>query len=180
MWKVQSNAEAASVAVDPRGNIYVLTRNNVMTSFDDQGDHRWNADVGILLEGMPVSPMWGEPVAIGAGNPTVIKDYVVQDVIVGYNVSLAPIGVPGSVFVPVRASLLAFDPVTGIAQKVLADTTEGTEGILNIAPNGMIYATIGAFTTTSLAPLAPYLNSVLPAGYTVLTPIGGVNGFTPL
>ena len=63
---------------------------------------------------------------------------------------------------------------------MLADTTEGTEGILNIAPNGMIYATIGAFTTTSLAPLAPYLNNVLPQGYSVLTPGGGVNGFIPL
>ena len=180
VWKTQSNAEAASVAADARGNVYVLTRNNVMTSFDGNGDLRWNADVGTLLATLPVSPMWGAPVAIGAGNPTVVKGFVVQDVIVGYNVSLAPIGQNQTVFVPVKASLVAFDPVTGIAQRVLADTTEGTEGILNIAPNGMIYATIGAFTTTSLAPLAPYLNNVLPQGYSVLTPGGGVNGFIPL
>ncbi|MEC9323689.1 MAG: PQQ-binding-like beta-propeller repeat protein [Actinomycetota bacterium] len=180
VWKTQSNAEAASVAADARGNVYVLTRNNVMTSFDGDGNLRWNADVGTLLATLPVSPMWGAPVAIGAGNPTVVKGFVVQDVIVGYNVSLAPIGQNQTVFVPVKASLVAFDPVTGIAQRVLADTTEGTEGILNIAPNGMIYATIGAFTTTSLAPLAPYLNNVLPQGYSVLTPGGGVNGFIPL
>ena len=80
------------------------------------------------------------------------KGFVVQDVIVGYNVSLAPIGQNQTVFVPVKASLVAFDPVTGIAQRVLADTTEGTEGILNIAPNGMIYATIGAFTLKTPSP----------------------------
>lgn len=179
-WKTQSNAEAASVAVDRRANTYVLTRNNVMSSFDAKGNHRWNADTGSLLSELPVSAMWGAPVAIGAGNPTVVRGAIVQAVVLGYNVSLAPIGVPQVVFVPVKSSLATFDPETGIAQRVLADTSEGTEGILNIAPSGMIYASIGAFTTTSLLPLAPYLNSVLPAGYSLLQPTGGVNGFTRL
>jgi hypothetical protein len=82
--------------------------------------------------------------------------------------------------VPVRAALVEFDPKTGVGLRNITYTTEGTEGILNIAPNGNIYASIGAITDTSLAPIAPYLNTLLPTGYTVLTPGGGVNLFAPV
>ena len=175
-WSTPSNAEAASVAVDKSGNIYVLTRNNVMTSFTPDGEHRWNADVSGLLAMMPVSPTLGSPVAVGGGNPTVVNGAIVESVIYGYNVTLQG----RTIFVPVRAALVEFDPETGVALRNIAYTTEGTEGTLNIAPNGNIYASIGAITTTSLAPIAPILNSMLPPGYTVLTPGGGVNGFTPI
>jgi outer membrane protein assembly factor BamB len=174
-WSVDSNAEAASVAVDKSGNIYVLTRNNVMTSFTSDGENRWNADVSSLLAMMPVSSTLGSPVAVGAGNPTIVNGAVVQSVTFGYNVNLFG----QTIFVPVRSALVEFDLETGVALRIIAYTTEGTEGILNIAPNGNIYASIGAITTTSLAPIASILNSMLPAGYTVLTPGGGVNGFTP-
>ncbi len=175
VWSTQSNAEAASVAVDKTGNIYVLTRNNVMTSFGSDGQKRWDADVSGLLAMMPVSPTLGNPVAVGGGNPTVVNGAILESVIYGYNVNLQG----RTVFVPVRAALVEFDPETGVGLRNIAYTTEGTEGILNVAPNGMIYASIGAITTTSLAPIAPYLNTLLPTGYTVLTPGGGVNGFTP-
>lgn len=175
-WSAQSNAEAASVAVDRTGNIYVLTRNNVMTSFDSSGEKRWDADVSSLLAMMPVSPTLGAPVAVGGGNPTVVNGAVVESVIYGYNVDLQG----RTVFVPVRAALVEFDPKTGVGLRNITYTTEGTEGILNIAPNGNIYASIGAITDTSLAPIAPYLNTLLPTGYTVLTPGGGVNLFAPV
>lgn len=176
VWSTQSNAEAASAAVDKTGNIYVLTRNNVMTSFTSDGQHRWTADVSSLLAMMPVSPTLGSPVAVGGGNPTVVNGAILQSVIYGYNVSLQG----RTVFVPVRAALVEFDPATGVGLRNITYTTEGTEGILNVAPNGNIYASIGAITDTSLAPIAPYLNTLLPTGYTVLTPGGGVNGFTPV
>jgi outer membrane protein assembly factor BamB len=176
LWQTQSHAEAASVAVDKTGNIYVLTRNNVMASFDSTGEHRWDADVSNLLAMMPVSPILGNPVAVGGGNPTVVNGAIVESVIYGYNATLQG----RTIFVPVRAALVEFDPETGVGLRNITYTTEGTEGILNIAPNGNIYASIGAITTTSLAPIASILDSMLPTGYTVLTPGGGVNGFTPV
>ncbi|MCX2929080.1 PQQ-binding-like beta-propeller repeat protein [Mycobacterium sp. CVI_P3] len=97
-WSTQSNAEAASVAVDKTGNVYVPTRNNVMTSFDSSGEKRWDADVSGLLAMMPVSPTLGAPVAVGGGNPAVVNGAVVESVIYGNNVDLQgrTVFVPGS------------------------------------------------------------------------------------
>lgn len=175
IWATASNAEAASVAVDGSGNIYVLTRNNVMSSFDSAGELRWLADVSALTQELPVSPILGAPVAIGGGNPTVVNGRVVQSVVYGYNF----VAQGRTVFVPVKATLVEFDPETGKGIRNIVDTNEGTEGILNIAPDGRMYASLGAITTTSVAPLAPIINSLLPAGLKVLTPSGGFNGFTP-
>jgi outer membrane protein assembly factor BamB len=176
LWSTQSNAEAASVAVDRKGNIYVLTRNDVMSSFDSAGNRRWVADVSELTQQLlPVSPVLGAPVAIGGGNPTVVNGRIVQAVVYGYNF----VAQGRTIFVPVKATLVEFDPVTGKGIRNLVDTNEGTEGILNIAPDGRMYASLGAITTTSVAPLAPLINTLLPAGFKVLTPSGGFNGFTP-
>ena len=176
IWATESNAEAASVAVDRKGNIYVLTRNNVMSSFDSSGNARWLADVSALTQQLPVSPILGAPVAIGGGNPTVVDNRVVQSVVYGYNF----VAQGRTIFVPVKATLVEFDPETGQGIRNIVDTNEGTEGILNIAPDGRIYASLGAITTTSVAPLATIINTLLPAGLKVLTPSGGFNGFVPV
>ena len=177
IWTTDSNAEAASVAVDGTGNIYVLTRNDVMSSFDSNGNQRWLADVSELAAELPVNPVLGAPVAIGGGNPTIVDGAVVQAVVYGYNFTI-----PGrTIFLPVKATLVEFDPATGKAIRNVVATNEGTEGILNITPDGRMYASLGAITTTSVAPLASTVNPILAlSGQTLLTPSGGFNGFVPL
>ncbi len=176
-WSTQSNAEAASVAVGSNGNIYVLTRGSVMAAFDSEGVKLWDADVSELAaQTIPVSPVFGAPAFVGGGNPTVVNGAVVETVFYGYYTTLQG----QKVFLPVKSAVVEFDPTTGKAVRNLAFTNGTTEGILNIAPDGTMFVSQGAITSSSLAALAPFINPLLPAGLTLMPPIGGVNIFTPV
>jgi outer membrane protein assembly factor BamB len=176
IWTTPSNAAAAAAAVDKSGNIYVLTNNSIMSAFSPQGTKLWDADASALAQQiLPVSANFGAPVSVGGGNPTVVNGAIVEPVLYGYNVPLQG----RMVFVPVKAAIVEFDPTTGKAIRNLVYFNDDNDGILNVAPDGRMYMSIGSVTSSSLAPAAPFLNSLLPPGLSVLAPHGGLNIFTP-
>ena len=178
IWSVPSEAEAASVAVGPNGNIYVLKRASVMSAFDSTGQLLWDADVSDLAaQTLPTHAAFGAPTYVGGGNPTVVNGAIVEPVFYGYNTVLQG----RTVFLPVKVAIVEFDPATGKALRNLAFTNGTTEGILNVGPDGTMYVSQGAITSSSLAALAPFINPALaPYGLSLVKPIGGVNIFTPV
>ncbi|NKR75025.1 PQQ-binding-like beta-propeller repeat protein [Rhodococcus hoagii] len=177
VWSAQSNAAAAAVTVDADGTIYVLTNPGVVAAFSEQGEKLWNADLSALTsQALPVSDQYGAPIVRGNGNPTVVNGAVLIEVFYGYDVPVQ--GHPVSL--PVKSAVVEIDPETGTGLRNLAYTTDTTEGLLAVTPDGRMFSTLGSMTSTAVAPLAPMVNPNLPQGLEVLRPQGGLDGFLPV
>lgn len=176
-WSAPSDAAAASVSVDADGNIYVLANPGVATAFNAAGDKLWDADLTELTaQALPVSDVYGAPIVRGNGNPTVVNGAVLLAVFYGYDVQIQG----NTVSVPVKNAIVELDPATGVGRRNVQPTSDTTEGILGVAPDGRMFATLGAMTTTATAPLAPMVNPNLPDGLEIMRPVGGLQGFLPV
>ncbi|MEB8326576.1 PQQ-binding-like beta-propeller repeat protein [Dietzia kunjamensis] len=176
-WSAPSDATAAAVSVDADGNIYVLTNPGVATAFNAAGDKLWDADLtAVTAQALPVSDVYGAPTVRGNGNPTVVNGAVMLAVFYGYDIPVQGT----TVSVPVKNAIVELDPATGVARRTVQSTSDTTEGILGISPDGRMFATLGAMTTTATAPLAPLVNPNLPDGLEIMRPVGGLQGFLPI
>lgn len=176
VWSAPSGAAAAAVSVDANGAIYVLTDPGVVSAFNASGHKLWEADLSaITADALPVSDVYGAPVVRGNGNPTVVDGAILIEVFYGYTVPIQ--GRP--ITVPVKNAVVEIDPATGVGRRNVTFTSDTTEGIIGVAPDGRMFATLGALTSSALAPVAPMVNPTLPDGVAVMTPQGGLDGFTP-
>ncbi|WP_420879479.1 PQQ-binding-like beta-propeller repeat protein [Rhodococcus sp. (in: high G+C Gram-positive bacteria)] len=177
VWSAPSNAAAAAVTVDAAGDIYVLTNPGVASAFDESGEKLWDADLSaVTAAALPVNDVYGAPIVRGNGNPTVVNGAVLIEVYYGYDVPVQ--GYPVSV--PVKAAIVELDPATGVARRTVAIASDSTEGLLAVAPDGRMFSTLGAMTSTAIAPLAGMVNPNLPQGLEVMRPQGGLDGFLPV
>ncbi|QCQ93484.1 outer membrane protein assembly factor BamB family protein [Rhodococcus sp. SGAir0479] len=177
VWSAPSDAAAAAVTVGADGSIYVLTNPGVASAFDEAGNKLWDADLSaVTAAALPVSDVYGAPVVRGNGNPTVVDGAVLIEVFYGYDVPVQG----SSVSVPVKAAIVELDPATGVARRNVAIASDSTEGLLAVAPDGRMFSTLGAMTSTAVAPLAPMVNPNLPEGLEVMRAQGGLDGFLPV
>ncbi|WP_430335482.1 PQQ-binding-like beta-propeller repeat protein [Rhodococcus sp. ACT016] len=176
-WSAPSNAAAAAVAVDAAGAVYVLTNPGVASAFSADGEKLWDANLAAVTSAaLPVSDAYGAPIVRGNGNPTVVDGAVLIEVYYGYDVPVQ--GYPVSV--PVRTAIVELDPTTGVGRRNVAFASDTTEGLLAVAPDGRMFSTLGAMTSTAIAPLAPMVNPNLPEGLSVMSLRGGLEGFIPV
>ena len=75
VWSVQTQATAAAAAVGADGDIYALQAYGpAIVAIRPDGSVRWESDVEALArEHLPRSFWLGRPVAMGHGNPTVVR-----------------------------------------------------------------------------------------------------------
>lgn len=177
VWSTLTNTESASVTVDPAGNIYVFTKTGTMAAYNAAGDHLWDGDVSALTAAaLPTSVFFGAPTAFAQGTPTVVDGAIVQSVAYGYNTVV--MGIP--VFIPVTVAIVEFDPETGVGIRNVAAISDVPEGIINVAPNGNMYLSVSSARSTALTGVSGLVNPLLPPGFSVSAPTGGVNGYLPL
>jgi outer membrane protein assembly factor BamB len=84
------SAAAAAAAVGSDGTVYALqARAPALVALSPEGVVRWESDLSALAtHNLPSSWLLGEPVAVGNGNPTVLKDHVLVPVVYGYELNL--------------------------------------------------------------------------------------------
>lgn len=175
-WSAPSDAAAAAVAVGENGDIYVLTNPGVASAFSAEGDKLWDVDMSELTEQtMPISDVYGQPTVRGNGNPTVVDGAVLFGVFYGYDVPVQN----ASVSVPVKSAIIEVDPATGKARRNVVFGTDTMEGLLAVAPDGRMFSTLGAMTSSSTAALAPMVNPTLLDGLEMIRPVGGLEGYLP-
>ncbi|MEU1208611.1 PQQ-binding-like beta-propeller repeat protein [Nocardia sp. NPDC005825] len=176
IWTAPSDGTAAAFSVAPNGSIYVLTNPGVLTAFSDTGTKLWDADLSAqAAAALPVNDTYGKPIVRGNGNPTVVNGAVLVPVFYGYEVP----AMGHQVSAPIKSAIVEIDPTSGKGRRDLAYATDTSEGIIAVAPDGRMFATMGSITSSSTASLAALANAHLPADLQMIKPTGGLNGFTP-
>jgi len=176
IWQTQTRAAAAAAAVGSDGTVYALqARAPALVALSPEGVVRWESDLSALAtHNLPSSWLLGEPVAVGNGNPTVLKDHVLVPVVYGYELNLFR-----RIPLYVQSSLVAVDLRTGVGVRDVLSLRDDSSGITVIISDGTIVNSLGAVSSTALAQLAPYVNWLLPDNYRVLEPLGGVQVSLP-
>jgi outer membrane protein assembly factor BamB len=175
-WLVQTSAGAAAAAVGGDGTIYALqVQAPALVAITPDGDIRWQSDLGELArDTLPSSWLLGDAVAVGNGNPTVLKNSVLVPVLYGYEISL---GKP--ILLPVLSSVVAIDLDTGRGLRNVLTLNDDSAGVTAVLPDGTIINSLGAMTSSALSGLAPFANWLLPDDYQLIAPLGGVQVNVP-
>lgn len=176
IWQVQTRAAAAAAAVGDDGTVYALQANApALVAIAADGNIAWQSDLSELAAGsLPSSWILGDPVAVGNGNPTVIGEHVLVPVVYGYELWLGR-----RVPVFVRSSLVAVDARTGKGVRNVLALKDDSAGITVILQDGTIINSLGGLSSSALSQLAPYVNLLLPQGYRVIEPLGGIQVSLP-
>ncbi len=177
LWQVQTQAGAAAAAVGADGTLYALqVQAPALVAISPEGDIRWQSDLGELARNtLPSSWLLGEPVAVGNGNPTVLKDSVLVPVLYGYEISLGK-----QVLLPVLSSLVAINLQTGRGLRNVLMLKDDSAGVTAVLPNGTIINSLGAMSSSALRKLAPFVSWILPGDFQLIAPLGGVQVSVPV
>jgi len=175
-WRVQTQAAAAAAAVGRDGSIYALqVQAPALVAISPAGKILWQSDLDELA-GSSLPPSWllGNAVAVGNGNPTVLKDDVLVPVVYGYEINVGR-----SIFLPVLSSVVAIDLASGIGLRNVLELEDDSSGVTAVLPDGTIINSLGATSTSALSELAPLASWLLPGDYQILAPLGGVQVSVP-
>ncbi|MCP5043318.1 MAG: PQQ-like beta-propeller repeat protein [bacterium] len=169
-WKVKTLATAGAVAVGSDGTIYALQAGGpAIIAVDPEGTILWESDFTQLARQLPSSFLFGDPVAIGNGNPTVTKDAVLVPVIYGYQANL---GRP--ITLPVRSTLAALDLATGKAIRDVVELPDDSSGITAVLADGTLINSLAGIFSSSIRPLAPWVGWLMPGDLQILAPHAGI------
>jgi len=175
LWKVKTTAAAGAAAVGPDGVVYALQSSGPgVVAIDPDGDILWHGDITGLDSGLPDSWLFGEAVGVANGNPTVTGDAVLVPVLYGYPMPLADFNIP------VASYLVALDIATGAALRALVTLADDSSGITAVLPDGTLANSLGATTTSAMAPLKPLVDWLLPGDTEMLGARGGIQVSRPL
>jgi outer membrane protein assembly factor BamB len=176
-WQVQTQAGAAAAAVGTDGTLYALqVQAPALVAISPEGEIRWQSDLDELArKTLPSSWLLGDAVAVGNGNPTVLKDSVLVPVLYGYEISL---GKP--ILLPVLSSLVAIDLETGKGLHTVLTLEDDSSGVTAVLPDGTIINSLGAMSSSALGELAPFVNWLLPGDHRLVAPVGGVQVSKPV
>ena len=179
-WQVQTKSTSAAAAVGSNGDIYSLQADGpALVAITREGRVRWQSDLQSLAdEALPSSWLLGDPVAIGNGNPTAVGDaagdVVLVPVAYGYETRLGR-RIPWVV----KSSLVAVDAETGKGLRDVVMLADDSTGVTSVLLDGTIINSLGTAITSSLAPLAGFADWVLPKGFHLLRPVGGIQVSRP-
>jgi outer membrane protein assembly factor BamB len=159
------------------GTIYALQiQAPALVTISPEGDIRWESDLDELArKTLPSSWLLGDPIAVGNGNPTVLKDSVVVPVLYGYEISL---GKP--ILLPVISTLVAIDLETGEGLYNVLTLRDDSAGVTAVLPDGTIINSLAAMSSSAMSELAPFVNWLLPDDYRLIAPLGGVQVSMPV
>ena len=176
VWKVKTKAAAGAAAVGRDGTIYALqARAPAVVAIDPQGNVLWQSDFSELIpQDLPSSLLFGEPVAAGNGNPTVVSNAVLVPVVYGYTVPVL------GFTAPVRSVVAALDLETGRAVHDVVTLPGDSSGITAMLPNGTIVSSIGDALTSAVSPLQPIMNMLLPGDLEMMKSVGGIQVALPV
>ncbi|MEH6584581.1 MAG: PQQ-binding-like beta-propeller repeat protein [Halioglobus sp.] len=176
-WQVQTRVGAAAAAVGADGTVYALqVQAPALVAISPEGGIRWQSALDDLArKTLPSSWLLGDPVAVGNGNPTVIKGSVLVPVLYGYEISLGK-----SILLPVMSSVVALDLETGEGLRNVLTLKDDSAGVTAVLPDGTIINSLGAMSSSALGELAPFVNWLLPDDYRLIAPLGGVQVSMPV
>jgi hypothetical protein len=135
---------------------------------------------------LPPSWLLGDPIAIGNGNPTVVTgagrvpatnvqgDVVLVPIAYGYETHVGR-RIPWLV----KSALVAVDAETGKGLRNVVMLADDSTGITSVLPDGTIINSLGTAITSGLAPLAGFADWILPDGFHLLRPVGGIQVSRP-
>lgn len=175
-WQVKTKSTSAAAAVGSNGDIYSLQAYGpALVALTREGRVRWQSDLQALVDAeLPPSWLLGDPVAIGNGNPTVVDDLVLVPVAYGYETELGR-RIPWLV----SSALVAVDARTGEGLRNVIRLADDSTGITSVLPDGTIINSLGTAITSSVAPLAPIADWILPGDLHLLRAIGGIQVSRP-
>jgi outer membrane protein assembly factor BamB len=187
-WQVQTKSTSAAAAVGRNGDIYSLQAHGpALVAITQEGRIRWQSDVQALVDAaLPPSWLLGDPVAIGNGNPTVVSGAVGNPATnVEGNIILVPIAYGYETHlgrrIPwlVKSSLVAVDAETGKGLRDVVMLADDSTGITSVLRDGTIINSLGTAITSGLEPLAGFADWILPEGFHLLRPVGGIQVSRP-
>ena len=179
-WQVQTKSTSAAAAVGSNGDIYSLQAYGpALVAITREGRVRWQSELQPLADAaLPSSWLLGDPVAIGNGNPTVVGDVsgelILVPVAYGYETRLGR-RIPWLV----KSSLVAVDAETGKGLRDIVMLADDSTGITSVLPDGTIINSLGTAITSGLIPLAGIADWILPKGFQLLKPVGGIQVSRP-
>jgi outer membrane protein assembly factor BamB len=187
-WRVQTKSTSAAAAVGKNGDIYSLQSDGpALVAITREGRIRWQSELQTLADAaLPPSWLLGDPVAVGNGNPTVVSgaardaatnvegDVVLVPIAYGYETHIGR-RIPW----PVKSALVAVDAETGKGLRDVVPLADDSTGITSVLPDGTIINSLGTAITSGLAPLAGFADWILPDGFHLLRPVGGIQVSRP-
>jgi len=187
-WRVQTKSTSAAAAVGKNGDIYSLQADGpALVAITREGRIRWQSELQALADAaLPPSWLLGDPVAVGNGNPTVVSgggrdpaanvegDVVLVPVAYGYETHIGR-RIPWLV----KSALVAVDAETGKGLRDVILLADDSTGITSVLPDGTIINSLGTAITSGLAPLAGLADWILPDGFHLLRPVGGIQVSRP-
>ncbi|MBW2267323.1 MAG: PQQ-binding-like beta-propeller repeat protein [Deltaproteobacteria bacterium] len=177
VWSVETKSAAAAAAVGSNGDIYSLqARGPAVVAITPDGRIKWESDLKALAaEKLPRSWLLGAAVAMGNGNPTVVKGAVLVPVLYGYEVEVGR-----TIPLPVFSSVVALDIETGVGLRDVVALEDDSTGVTAALPDGTLINSFGTAITSSVRPLAPLARWLLPGEHRLLRAVGGFQVSLPL
>lgn len=175
-WSLPLAAAPGSASVGPDGTVYVLAGD--LTAVTPDGDIEWVADMTALAEErLPEDPDFSGRFALPNGIPTVTDNALLVPYFVGYSFNIA--GADRTIII--EQLYLTIDIVTGAllqgSEPYLA-ANGSNEGFAIPLRDGTVLVSSGEFFTTGIMPIASMVNALLPEGFQVLEPVGGLEALS--
>jgi outer membrane protein assembly factor BamB len=170
VWSVETKSTAAAAAVGANGDIYSLQAHGpALVAITADGQIKWESDLDALArERLPRSLLLGRPVAMGNGNPTVVKHAVLVPVVYGYEVRLGR-----TIPLPVFSGVVAVDIDTGRGLRNIVALADDSTGVTVVLPDGTLINSLGTAITSAVSPFAPLARWLLPGEHRLLGSTGG-------
>ena len=175
-WTVPTKAASAAAAVGANGDVFALQAfGPALIAISREGQVRWESDLAALaVNRLPGTWFFGEPRAIGNGNPTVLDDVVLLPVVYGYELTLGR-----TIPWPVESSLVAVDLRTGKGLRDVVSLEDDSTGITAILSDGTIVNSLGTALTSGTTPLQRF-EWMLPGDRVLLRSLGGIQVSRPV
>lgn len=171
-WRRDLEAPPSSATVGPDGTIYVNA--TLLTAVTPEGEVKWTSDMSALAETrLPEDSDFNGRVAFPNGVLTVTDNALLVPYYVGYLYNINGEDRP----VIIEQLYLTIDVETGDllnGSEPYLGQNGSNEGFLVPLRDGLVLASSGEFFTTGILPIAPLVNPLLPEGYRVLEPVGGL------
>lgn len=180
-WSLPTGGQPASPSVGADGKIYLLG-GRAGFAFHPDGTEAWTANLDDLAEQLVPALDRGSdlegPSTFNNAVPTITDSGILTSVTVGYLTSL---GEQSLAPLPVSQVVVLLDAQTGKRIETFAPLRpdDTIEGFVVPSLNGAIYVNQGALVSSTVAALASMFEPLLPDGVTLMSPIGGLQAFTP-
>jgi len=179
-WSTQTGGQPASPSVGPDGKIYLLG-GKAGSAYKPNGDLAWEANLDALAETL-VPPLDSDsdltgPTTFNNAIPTITDSGILTTVTVGYAFNLGRVAP-----VPIMQIVILLDADTGkpVEGHDYFESDDTVDGFVIPSLEGTVYVNQGALSSSVVSSLSSALESQLPEGVEIMTPIGGLQAFSPV